>query len=120
MQALLIALALAVLAPVLTALTHRWLEGHRRKWARQRLEADPHVNVGAYITRLELQGHPGPLMKSCYINRLEDGWVEIEGPNGGLMSFTCREFEQLHPVFGTPPNRKRQPARSSARGTRGK
>ena len=103
-------ITLAILAPVIFAVTNRWLEGQRNKWARQRLEKDELFNVGAHITRLELHGHPVPLMSNCDITKMENGYVEVTGPAGRKMSFSCREFESLHPVFGeklTPRRKKR-------------
>lgn len=133
MEGVIVGFILMIAGIIVPPIVHPWLEAQRKKRARIRLEDDPLFNVGAVISRLELPGHPQPLLVDCQITKLGDGYVELEDGEGYKMSLSCREFEALHPIFepgtGEPyydtatqapprvraPARKKQPARRKRR-----
>ena len=102
MQGVLTILIIAAALPGLVALTNKWTEMQSNRWARKRLENDHLFFVGANIKRLELHGHPSPLMTDCTITRLDADYVEMQDNKGLKISFSPIEFEGLHPIFAGP------------------
>ena len=87
------------LSPFVAVVSHTWVEKIRRDRAFKRLHAEPLIEEGVMLARLDLAGHYGPLMGRCKITQIEVGRMEVVSEDGKeVMSFTGREFEALHPV----------------------
>ena len=62
--------------------------------------------MGAVLERLEISGRETPLLGRCRITSLAVGRMEVQSLDSTppvAMSFTGREFEQLHPVVALTP-----------------
>ena len=100
LSGIIIAVVVAALAPVATFITSSWIEQGKRKRAYDRLVGETLVFKGAKITRIELTGHYEPLMTDCFVSDIDVGRVEVKSWDGKeVMSFTGREFENLHLVM---------------------
>ena len=103
---ILVALAVAALAPIAAFASERFVEAGRRRRAYQRIVREPLIHVGAVLERLEISGRETPLLGRCRITSLEVGRMEVHSLDSTppvAMSFTGREFEQLHPVVALTP-----------------
>ncbi len=95
---------LAVLIPGVTYLVNRMLEWQRKRDAFRRLVDDPRIYVGALVSRL-IDGSSGAvLIKDCKIDEYGIGFIVLSNKKEKV-SFTCREFEALHPVYNVDPIR---------------
>ena len=105
---ILVALTVALLAPIAAFVSERVVEDGRRRRAFARLVAEPLIQEGTVLDRLEISGRDQPLMGRCRIAALGVGRMEVHSLDGQqAMSFTGREFESLHPVvcLDPPPER---------------
>ncbi len=83
-----------------------------RKWrAFQKLKNDPRVYVGAKLMAVKSLHTDVPLIETqCRILTMKYGRLELlvdnrhHHENGGIYTFTGREFENLVPVFGEHQN----------------
>ena len=104
MTGILVALAVAALAPLAAFVSERFVEAGRRRRAYQRIVAEPLIEVDAVLHGLEISGRDKPLMGPCRITSLGVGRMEVHSLDGTkAMSFTGREFEALHPVVALNP-----------------
>jgi hypothetical protein len=95
---------LAVLIPGVTYLVNRMLEWQRKLDAFKRLQDDPRVFVGALVSKL-IDGNSGAvLITDCVLEEYGVGFVVLSNKKERV-SFTCREFESLHPVYNFDPRR---------------
>ena len=88
----------AGLGPVAVIITNKWIEEVKRKRALGRIDNEPLYKEGAIIRELRLEGSDVPLMLDCKITSIAKGRIEIRDDTG-VISFTGREFEKLHPIF---------------------
>ena len=95
---------LAVVIPLVTLLVNIALENIKKLRAYRRLSADPLFHEGAVMDRLEALGHPEPLLVNCYIEQFKKGLVQVVTlDHDTAMTFTVREFIDLHPKWAGRP-----------------
>ena len=79
-------------------------DGRRRRDYR-RIVAEPLIQVGTVLDRLEISGRDKPLLGRCRITSLRVGRMDVQSlDDQQVMSFTGHEFEALHPVVSLDPD----------------
>lgn len=98
-SAALTALISAALAPLFADI--------RRGRVFRRIMAEPLLAPGAALSRVELQGHPAPILGPCRVESVERGRVVLrETATGDLLPITGVELELLWPVVARSRGRK--------------
>ena len=98
---LLVGLAGALLTPLAVGtLIQGTLNQMERRRVNARIKANKLFRVGAVFSRVELHGHPAPLMGRCKIVQIKVGQVIFESLDGKkeLLPVTGKEFETIWPV----------------------
>ena len=64
-----------------------------------RIMSNPYLNIGTKLSRVELQGHPAPLLGPSTIISIKKGEVVLrEDSTGDLLPITGVELELLWPI----------------------
>ena len=94
-QALLVGVVLAVLSPIAARYASRWTNKDRRERAFRRITREPYYQRGMPFLRVELQGHPTPLLGRGHIENVAVGRVVLHGEGGEVLVVTGEELERL-------------------------
>lgn len=96
---ILIGLALALLTPVCTSKLAGYLNNQKRLRVFNRITGNAYFKVDAVFSKVELQGHPLPLMDYCRVYSIDVGEVVLQSlVTGDLLPITGVELEQLWPT----------------------
>lgn len=111
-ESILMAGVIAVIAPLVAmGIGEPVMNSIRKKRALKRFDGDPYIDVGTRIVALHEAGIEKPLMRDCYISRMEKGLVVFQSEiTDQAITFTVQEAEALNPIIRTRQTNRSAPS----------